>query len=115
MNIQNQIKRALSEPEAIEYVRRLLEEEEFFSRTELADFLCEEFGFQDPRGERQRGGCLKGLRELEAKGWFELPPPEIQKRVPSPRRLPKPVTEPEAVPGEVGEVSGLELILVEQE
>jgi hypothetical protein len=115
MNIQNQIKRVLSEPEAIEYVSRLLEEEEFFSRTELADFLGEEFGFQDPRGEKQRGGCLKGLRELEAKGWFQLPPPEIQKRAPSPRRLPTPVTEPEAVPGEVGGVSGLELILVEQE
>ena len=115
MNIQNQIKRALSEPEAIEYVSRLLEEEEFFSRTELADFLCEEFGFRDPSGQKQRGGCLKGLRELEAKGWFQLPPPEIQKGLPSPRRLLEPVAEPEAVPGEVGEVGGLELILVEQE
>jgi len=115
MNIQNQIKRALSEPEAIEYVSRLLEEEECFSRTELADFLCEEFGFQDPSGQKQRGGCLKGLRELEAKGWFQLPPPEIHKGLPSPRRLAEPVTEPEAVPGEVGEVGGLELILVEQE
>jgi hypothetical protein len=115
MNIQNQIKRALSEPEAIEYVSRLLEEEEFFSRTELADFLCEEFGFQDPSGQKQRGGCLKGLRELEAKGWFQLPPPEIQKGLPSPRRLSEPVTEAGAVPCEVGEVGGLELILVEQE
>jgi hypothetical protein len=115
MNIQNQIKRALSEPETIEYVRRLLEEEEFFSRTELADFLCEEFGFQDPSGQKQRGGCLRGLRELEAKGWFQLPPAEIQKGPPSPRRLPESVREPESVPGEVGGVSGLELILVEQE
>src|SRR5437870_10640464 len=94
MTKQNQIKRVLSEPETIEYVSRLLEEEEFFSRTELADFLCEEFGFRDPRGEKQRGGCLKGLRELEAKGWFQLPPPESQKRAPSRRRSPKPVTEP---------------------
>jgi len=52
---------------------------------------------------------------LEAKGWFQLPPPEIQKGLPSPRRLLEPVAEPEAVPGEVGEVGGLELILVEQE
>lgn len=115
MNKQNQIKRALSEPESIEYVRRLLEEEEFFSRTELADFLCEEFGFQDPSGQKQRGGCLKGLRELEAQGWFQLPPPEIEKGRPSPRRLTEPVTEAEAVPGEVGAVVGLELILVDQE
>jgi hypothetical protein len=115
MNNQNQIKRALSKPESIEYVSHLLEEEEFFTRTELADFLCEEFGFQDPSGQRQRGGCLKALRELEAKGWFHLPLPEIQKGAPSPRRLPEPLSEPEAVPGDVGEVGGLELILVEQE
>jgi hypothetical protein len=115
MKIQNQIKRALSEPEAIEYVSRLVEEEECFSRTELADCLCEEFGFQDPSGQNQRGGCLKGLRELEARGWFQLPPPEIQKGLPSPRRLLAPVAEPEAVPGEVGDVGGLELVLVEQE
>ena len=52
MNAQNQIKRALSKPESIEYVRRLLEEEEeFFTRTELAEVVCEEFGFQDPRGQ----------------------------------------------------------------
>lgn len=115
MNVQNQIKRALSKPETIEYVSRLLEEDEFASRTELADFLCEEFGFEDPSGQKQRGGCLKGLRELEAKGWFQLPPPEIQKGAPSPRRLSEAVTEPEAVPGEVGDVGGLELIRVGQE
>src|SRR5437016_13272122 len=114
MNVQNQIKRALSKPETIEYVSRLLEEDEFSSRTELADFLCEEFGFQDPSGQKQRGGCLKGLREMEAKGWFQLPAPEIQKGLPSPRRLSEPVREPEAVPGEAGEVGGPELCLIEQ-
>ena len=116
MNVQNQIKRALSKPEAIEYVRLLLEEEdECFTRTELADVVCEEFGFQDPRGQNQLGGCLKGLRELEAKGWFQLPRPEIQKGGPVPRRLSEPVAEPRGVPAEVGNVGGLELILVEQE
>lgn len=115
MNLQNQIKRALSKPEAIEYISGLLEEEDCFSRTELAESVCEEFGFQDPRGQNQLGGCLKGLRELEAKGWFQLPPPQIQKGGPAPRRLSDPVAEAEGVPGEVGEVGGLELILVEQE
>ena len=115
MNIQNQIKRVLSEREAIEYVSRLLEEEEYYSRTGLADLLCEEFGFHDPSGQKQRGGCLKALRELEAKGWYQLPAPEIEKGLPSPRRLTEPVTEPEAVPGEAGDVDGLELIRVEQE
>jgi Domain of unknown function (DUF4338)/Transposase DNA-binding len=115
MNLQKQIKRALSKPETIDYVRGLLEQEEISSRTELADLVCEQFGFQDPRGENQRAGCLKGLRELEAKGWFQLPPPQIEKGGPSPRRLSGPVAESEGVPGEVGEVAGLELILVEQE
>lgn len=115
MNTQRQIKRTLSKPEAIEYVRRLLGEEEFFTRTELADFVCEQFGFQDPRGQNQLSGCLKGLRELEAQGWFQLPAPRIEKGGPSPRRLWEPVEEPEGVPGEAGEVRGLELILVEQE
>ena len=112
---QNQIKRALSKAGTVEYIGQLLEGEEFFSRSELADFLCEEFGFQDPRGQNQRGGCLKALRELEAKGWFQLPPPEIEKPNPSPRRLSAPVPEPEGVPEEAGMVGGLELILVEQE
>jgi hypothetical protein len=115
LDIQNQIKRALSKPEAIEYVRLLLEGDEFFTRTGLAEVVCEEFGFQDPRGQNQLGGCLKALRELEAKGWFQLPRPEIQKGGPAPRRLPAPVPEPQAVPAEVGDVGGLELILVEQE
>lgn len=115
MNTQNQIKRALSKSEAIEYVARLLEGEEFLSRTELADFVCEEFGFQDPRGQNQLSSCLKGLRELEAKGWFQLPPPQIQKGAPSPRRLREAVAEPQQVPGEVGAIVGLELVQVEQE
>jgi hypothetical protein len=115
VDLQNQIKRMLSKSETIEYVGQLLEADEFSSRTELADFLCEEFGFRDPRGQNQRAGCLRGLRELEAKGWFQLPPPEIQKANPTPRRLPEPVPETKSVPEEVGKVSGLELVLVQQE
>jgi len=117
VNLQNQIKRALSQPGAIAFVRRLLEEEEpeFFTRTELAEMVCEEFGFQDPGGQNQLGGCLKGLRELEAKGCFQLPEPQIRKSDPSPRRLSGRVEQPVGVPAEVGDVVGLELILVEQE
>ena len=116
MKLQNQIKRTLSTPQAIESVRRLLEDESVSSRIELAESVCEEFGFQDPRGENQWGGCLKALRELEAQGEFQLPPQRREKNIrPSPRRLDQAVAEPEAVPAEVGEIGGLELILVEQE
>ncbi len=115
MKPQKQIKRTLSKPEAIEHVKRLLNEQRFSSRTELADFLCGEFGFQDPRGQHQRSGCLRALRELEAKGWFQLPPAWIEKGGPSPRRLSGPVVEAEAVPSEVGQIKGLELVLVDEE
>jgi hypothetical protein len=115
MKLQNQIKRTLSTPKAIESVRRQLEDESVSSRIEIAEWVCEEFGFQDPRGENQWGGCLKALRELEAQGEFQLPPQRRENIRPSPRRLDQPVAEPEAVPAEVGEIAGLELILVEQE
>lgn len=115
MTHQNQIKRTLSTPEAVEYIGRLLGERDFSSRTELAGVVCEQFGFRDPGGQTQLGGCLKALRELEARGEFKLPPARNQKGMPRPRRLDHPVAEPEAVPGEAGEVGGLELILVEQE
>jgi Domain of unknown function (DUF4338)/Transposase DNA-binding/Transposase DDE domain len=115
MSMQNQIKRTLSKPEAMESVRQLLEVEDVDSRTELAELVCEEFGFQDPRGQNQLGSCLKALRELEAKGWLELPPPQVQTGASSPRRLVEPVEEPRAVPGEVGEIAGLELVQVDDE
>ena len=73
MNIQNQVKRKLSQPAAIEYVAGLLNVNEFIHRSELADFLCEQFGFYDARGQEQRDGCFKALRELEAAGHFTLP------------------------------------------
>jgi hypothetical protein len=115
MKLQNQIKRTLSTAEAIESVRRLLEGEDVSSRIELAELVCEEFGFQDPRGENQWGGCLKALRELEAHGEFQLPPQRREKVRPAPRRLDQAVAKPQGVPETVGEIAGLELILVEHE
>ena len=52
---------------------------------------------------------------MEAKGWFQLPPPQMRKSAPSPRRLSGPVAEPEEVPGEVGQLVGLELVGVQQQ
>lgn len=66
MNTQNQIKRTLSEPEHVEYVRGLLEINEVQHRNELAQRVCEQFGLYDARGRAQRGGCVKALRDLEA-------------------------------------------------
>ena len=115
METQNQIKRTLSQPEAIKQINSILDDNDNIKRTKPADLLCDQFGFFDPRGERQRCGCLKALRELEQKGWFVLPkschtPGKIQ-----PRRLAEPVPEPLGVPDEAGKISELRLVPVKTE
>ena len=81
METQNQIKRKLSQPEAIEHVCKLLDASDTIKITRLADKLCEQFGFYNPLGEKQRAGCLKALRELEQAGSSTLPqsPRKIKK------------------------------------
>ncbi len=111
MNTQKQIKRTLSEPTNIEYVCGLLESNEIRHRSELAALVCEQFGFYDARGQEQRGGCLKALRELEAAGHFVLPAARTSPGRRSPRRLSEPVALPIEVPSQAGEVRGLELVL----
>ncbi|MFO8059562.1 MAG: DUF4338 domain-containing protein, partial [Bacillota bacterium] len=84
-------------------------------RTKLADRLCSEFGFRDARGLAQRSGCLKVLRTLEEKGYLVLPAPQTRSSPPRPRRLGHCVPLPEGVPGAVGEVRNLELVVVQTE
>jgi len=115
MRTQNQIKKTLSESAAIEHIKELLSQNRGMNRTEVADKLCEDFGFMDARGQRQQAGCLKAIRKLEQQGAFELPKPLIKKKGGSPRRLEEAVPEPEGVPDTVGEVRGLNLIYVKQE
>ena len=112
MNTQNQIKRTLSEPTGIEYVCDLLASKAFLHRSELATHVCEQFVFYDTRGQAQRSGCLKALRELEAAGHFTLPAPRTSPGQRSPRRLAEPVPKPVEVPSAAGEVQSLELVLV---
>lgn len=59
MDIENQIKRPLSQPEVLSFVSELLEAEEYLSRMDVAVKTCGEFGWQDPRGQHQVSGCLK--------------------------------------------------------
>jgi hypothetical protein len=115
METQNQIKRRLSQPETIKYIRNLLDTANDIRRTALADKLCEQFGFFDPRGDKQRAGCLKALRELEKGGLFVLPKHGNVPGKRSPRRLEAPVPDAQGVPGEVGEIRGLRLVLVDTE
>ena len=115
METGKQIKRKISGTEAINYINAILEGEDGLTRTDVALKICEEYGFKDPEGKNQVSGCLKALRELEAGGFFRLPEPRIKKAGPTPRRLMEPVSEPQDVPSEAGDVSKLELVLVEEE
>lgn len=112
MNKQNQIKRTLSEPSSIKHVRGVLEGNESLHRSGLAALICEQFGFYDARGQEQKSGCLKALRELEAAGHFTLPVARTNPGNRSPRRLSEPVPLPMEVPTQAGEVRELELVLV---
>lgn len=115
MKIQNQIKRTLSTPAAIEHVRELLSDGEVIHRNMAAERVCREFGFYDARGQAQKGGCLKALRELEAQGYFALPTARHSPGPKSPRRLAQPPPPLTNVPLQVGDVLGLELVIVNNE
>ena len=92
VEVQNQIKRALSEQNSIELVRGLLSEDAYAHRSTFADAVCQHFGFHDARGRLQRSGCIKALRELERSGhaYCPLPAPggpKERKRSTNPRLL----------------------------
>lgn len=112
MNTQNQIKRTLSECTSIEYVSGLLASNEIQLRSQLAEVVCEHFGFHDPRGKKQVSGGLKVLHRLEEAGHFILPEPNNTSGPGSPRRLAEPVALPLDVPDRVDDLSGFKLILV---
>jgi hypothetical protein len=113
MEKQNQIKRTLSRPEAIEHIDHLLNTIDNINRTKLADKVCEDFNFINPLGGKQRAGCLKALRELEDAGKVTLPQSSRKPGSRSPQRLSEPVPSPQDVPPKVGNVRGLALILVQ--
>jgi len=115
METQHQIKRTLSQPIVIEQIVNLLDAGGLETRTGLANRLCQDFGFYDPRGEPQLSGCLKALREFEDDGLFVLPAPSWTPVRGGPRGLATSVVPPLGVPSEVGMVVGLEMIRVETE
>ena len=111
MVVQNQIKRTLSRE--LDRLHAVMRREKFAHRTALADRVCSEFGFHDARGRAQRSGCLKALRELEARGRIRLPTPRRRVKHCGPRGLGRAVPEAVEVPETVDGVRELELILVE--
>jgi len=109
---QSQIQRRLSVLESVERVRGLIARHPGVLRTELADLVCDEFGFFDWRGQRQRSGCLKALRVLERRGRLRLPAARTRPGRARPRRLAGCVPAAEGVPERVDQLRGLELVPV---
>lgn len=112
MFTQNQIKRTLSKPTNIEYIRHLLENEDILHRTDLATRACKQFEFYDARDQLQISGCAKALRQLERAGHIILPGVSRERAKKLSRRLPEPVSLPVDVPHEVGDVEDLRLVMV---
>jgi hypothetical protein len=110
--MQNQIKRILSLPGNIEFIRNLLEKTNFPHRTALAVHLCKHFDFYDLLGKPQQGGCLKALRKLESAGHFVLPAQRTVTSRATPRRLEEPLPMPKNLPCTVNDVQDLNLKLV---
>jgi hypothetical protein len=115
MRLQSQIKRRLSEPRSLARVHALMREAPEAHRTALADRVCADLGFIDARGRPQRAGCLKALRALERDGQIALAPARTTPGPRRTRRLGHPVTSPQAVPAEVSQLIGLELVAVEDD
>jgi Domain of unknown function (DUF4338)/Transposase DNA-binding/Transposase Tn5 dimerisation domain len=113
MEVQSQIKRSLSAPQALDQIRLLLAGGQVADRTGLARAVCERFGFYDACGRAQVVGCLKALRDLERGGRIELPAARSCPSKGSARRLESAVPWPVGVPPQAQAVRGLELVLVE--
>ena len=115
MKIQNQIKRTLTQPKAIEHINNILNTNGNINRTTLADKLCDHFNFFDLRGNRQQGGCLKALRKIEQAGHCTLPSPKTKNGPGKPRRLNRLVPIPQQVPVDAGDINELQFVIVETE
>jgi len=116
MNIaQNQIKKTLSDPASIEFIRSLLESDRFSNRAALSLNLCNHFKFFDFCGKAQQAGCVKALRTLETEGHFILPKASWTSGQRTPKRLEAPVAPPRDFPKAINDIEQLELILVDSE
>ncbi len=113
MEERDTVKQVLSSEHGMGVVRRLLEERTDWGRVSLAKAVCQELSLKDWRGAAQWAGCLKALRELEAKELLRLPAARLRERRSwTPRRLGRPVEEPKQAPERVEAMGALELLEV---
>lgn len=111
---RSQVLRTLTAPCNGERLDRVLADDRWRFRTQIARAVCEEFGFVDARGEPQVSNCAQALSKLEARGRIVLPKPEnCNAAKAEPRRREERVPDPIALPDTVHGVRGLTIELVE--
>ncbi len=113
MQTHRTIQQTLAEPQNTRLVLELLQGQPVLSRCALAKELCRRLDLRDPKGDWRTATTLKALRDLEAQGFWTLP----LATVPGPRhwnsmRLHEPVKAPTAVPKQVADIQGLQLVEV---
>ncbi|MFP4107390.1 MAG: IS4 family transposase [Phycisphaerae bacterium] len=114
MFVQSQVKRVLRE--RLPEVQAAVEDSSLPTRTAIADALCERFGLTDPRGQPQRGSCLKGLRALADEGCFTLPASRSMRfGGREARRLDHAVAPPDCVPARVDQIGQLAVVPVDSD
>jgi len=116
MKTSTSIKETLSTPGNVTFITEWLSRNKGKTRTRLAREVCDRLGLRDGKGALRISTTLKALRELEAEGYWKLPAAKQRGNGQwNPRRLGHKVVVPRGVPGEAGQIKGLELIEVFRE
>ena len=107
------IRQILRQPEHTALVKSLLTHPTVTTRADLVQEVCRRLDLRDPKGDWRVGTTMKALRDLEAQGWWTLPPTTQRYSGQwNPTRLHRPVPAAAGVPDRVEDVRRLELIEV---
>ena len=117
MKTTKSIKELLAEAENVRLVKHWLDKNKGSNRFALAKYVCENLDLRDATGRLRVSTTAKALRDLESQGYWRLPKPTQKKSSKgwNPRRLNKPVEQPQGVPRCAEEIEGLQLLEVRTE
>lgn len=115
MKLTIPIKQRLAQPENMTMVRKLIGAKPAPTRTQLARDLCGRLELRDAKGDWQVATTAQALRDLEARGYWTLPQPQVRRTRTwgtAPKRLSQPVAAASRVPEQIGQIAGLHLVEV---
>ena len=110
------IQQFLRQPENTGLIKSLLADPAVTTRADLVQEVCRRLDLRDPKGDWRLGTTMKALRDLEAQGWWTLPPTTQRYSGKwNPTRLHRPVPAAAEVPAWAQDVRGLHLTEVSSE